>query len=257
MESPTKPTFVLVPGVYHTEIHFQPLVDALHARGHPTEVIAHPTLVQATVTLPPNADTENLRRVLEKLVVAQRKEVILFCHSYGGYPASQSVNGLKRSARANAGEEGGILSVIYLSALLPPDGKSMMQFMADAGITPGDWSDMRHASGISETNSKATAVLFHDLPDEQAQYWASKLEPMSMQLATVPATNVCWDTDVPKVYIFCKHDRALTLQEQQQILAGVQVESSRKGDWETYEMECGHNPFLSHVEELTDILVKA
>ncbi|KAJ7680611.1 Alpha/beta hydrolase fold-1 [Mycena polygramma] len=254
MESPTKPSFVLVPGVYHTQIHIQSLVDALHAKGHDAEVIAHPTLVQAT-TAAPNADAANIRQVLEKLVVTQQKDIILFCHSYGGFPGSQSVNGLERSARAKGGEKGGVLKVIYLSAMVPPEGESVMQIMAGAEITPGEWSDMDPATGLFKANSKAAAVLFHDLPDDQAQYWTSKLEPMSAHLATAPAINVCWDAEVPKVYIFCKHDRAFSLQEQQRMLSRVQ--GDKKGDWETYEMDCGHSPFLSHVEELTDIMVKA
>jgi hypothetical protein len=73
-------------------------------------------------------------------------------------------------------------------------------------------------------------------------------------VAIAAASNVCWDTDVPKVYIFCNKDRALEFEGQQRLLERVQGDT--KGGWETYEMDCGHSPFLSHVDELTEILTK-
>ncbi|KAJ6594201.1 Alpha/beta hydrolase fold-1 [Mycena capillaripes] len=242
MESISKATFVLIPGVFHTAAHAKTLVESLHAKGHPVEIIAHPTIDPLACTAPPNADAANLRSVLERLINDEQKDVILFCHSYGGVPGSQSVNGLERKARAKAGQKGGILKVIYLSAILPREGESVIQTLAGAEIAPAVWMEIDVAS----------EVLFHDLPDDQAEHWALKLEPMSPHFAITPATNVCWETDVPKVYIFCKKDRALSLQEQQRILERVQ--GDRKDDWDTYEMDCGHSPFLSHVEELTGIL---
>jgi len=255
MGTSTKPTFVLVLGAFHTAAHGQILADALHAKGHPTEAISHPSVGSHAATAAPTADTLNLRQVLEELINEQQRDVVLFCHSYGGIPASQSVNGLERGARAKAGRKGGIVKVIYFSAILTREGESSQQARAAAGIIPGGWVDMDRDNRFLIANSEAAAILFHDLPDDQAEHWASKLEPMSTHISATPATNVCWDIDVPKVYIFSKKDRALSLKGQQRMLERVQ--GNRTGDWETYEMDCGHSPFLSHVEELTEILTKA
>ncbi|KAJ6594202.1 Alpha/beta hydrolase fold-1 [Mycena capillaripes] len=252
MGSITKVTFVFVPGVLHTAAHAQTLIESLHAKGHPVEIIAHPTIGPLASTAPPNADAANLRSVLERLINDEQKDIILFCHSYGGVPGSQSVNGLERKARAKAGQKGGILKVIYLTAVLQREGESLIQTMAGAEIAPGNWTEMDPATGTFSANSKAAAALFHDLPDAEAEHLASKLEPMSAHIVATVATNVCWETDIPKVYIFCKKDRAFSLQEQQRMLERVQ--GDRKDDWDTHEMECGHSPFLSHVEELTGIL---
>lgn len=77
---------------------------------------------------------------------------------------------------------------------------------------------------------------------------------MSAHTGITPAVNVCWETDVPKVYIFCNKDRVWSLEEQQRMLERVRGD---RREWDTYEMDCGHSPFLSHVEELTEILEKA
>ncbi|KAF8210501.1 hypothetical protein K438DRAFT_1809805 [Mycena galopus ATCC 62051] len=103
MVSSTKPIFVLVPGVAHVAAHFQILAEALHAKGHPTEVVSNPTVGPLAATASPNADAANLRRVLEELINNQQKDVVLFCHSYGGMVGSQSLNSLERNVRAKGG----------------------------------------------------------------------------------------------------------------------------------------------------------
>ncbi|KAJ6594247.1 hypothetical protein B0H19DRAFT_1225443 [Mycena capillaripes] len=166
MSSITKATFVLVPG-------------SLHTKGYPAEVISHPSIGLLASTAPPDADAANLRQVLEKLIKDQEKDIILFCHSYGGIPGSQSINGLERSARAKAGKKGGILKVIYLTAILPREGESLLQTLTEARIPRADWAEIDPATGTFSANSRAAAALFHDLPDDQAEHWASRLEPMS------------------------------------------------------------------------------
>lgn len=142
MSSATKATFVLVPGVYHTVAHAQALVDSLHAKGHPAEAISHPSIGELASSVPPDADAANLRQVLEKLINNEEKDIILFCHSYGGVPGSQSIHGLERSARAKADQKGGISKVIYLSAILPREGESLLQTLTEAEIPRADWAEM-------------------------------------------------------------------------------------------------------------------
>ncbi|KAJ7902179.1 Alpha/beta hydrolase fold-1 [Mycena olivaceomarginata] len=247
-----KPTFVLVPGVFHTAVHAQILVESLYAKGYPTEAISHPTIGRLASTALPDADVAHLRQVLEDLINNQQKEVVLFCHSYGGVPGCQSVHGLERSARAKAGQKGGIVKIIFLSAVLPREGENILQTIAAAEVPPADWVEVDMVTGTSFANSKGTAILFHDLPDDQGEHWASKFETMSAHIAATPATDVCWDVDVAKVYILCKRDRGIPLGCQRRMLERVQ--GGERGDWITYEMDCGHSPFLSHVEDLVKIL---
>ncbi|KAJ7819411.1 hypothetical protein B0H14DRAFT_2836777 [Mycena olivaceomarginata] len=147
----SKPTFVLVAGVAHTPVHTRILAESLNARGYQTEAISHPTIGPLAGTAPPNADAANLRRTLEQLVQSQQKDVILLCHSYGGMVGSQCVNGLERSARAKARRQGGIVKVIFLSALIPQEGESMLQIFGEAEITPRKWMDMDVSHIISKT----------------------------------------------------------------------------------------------------------
>ncbi|KAF7376318.1 AB hydrolase-1 domain-containing protein [Mycena sanguinolenta] len=237
-------TFVLVPGAAHVSAHFKSLVAALNAKGYPTEVVSNPSVGPFAGTLPPNADVVNLRRILEELVNEQQKDIVLVCHSYGGVPGSQSVNGLEKStARKGGCFEGGVFECIPTTA-------------GASEAVSTQWVEIDATRGIMiPQRSVAAEVLYHDLVESQAQHWAAKLEPMAVSVTAAPVANVCWGADVPKVYIFCKMDRAIPFEGQRKMVERVQIEN--KESWKTYEMNCGHSPFLSHVEHLVEILVEA
>ncbi|KAF7361712.1 AB hydrolase-1 domain-containing protein [Mycena venus] len=190
MDTSAKPTFILVPGIFHTPVHGQLLADALHAKGYPTESISHPTIGPLATTAPLNADPANIRQVLEKLINDQEREVILMCHSYGGIPGSQ-VKGLERSGRAKAGLKGGIVKQIYLSAILPLEGENTIQACVAVGLVGGrgEWVEMDTVTGTVVHTSKAAPILFHDLPNDQAEYWASKLEPIAPHFNSDPCNQ--------------------------------------------------------------------
>lgn len=142
MDSTVTPTYVLVPGVLHTPAHFQGLSDALHAKSYHTEHISHPTVGALAATAPPTADVGNLRRVLEELINNQQKEVVPVCHSYGGIPGCQSIVGLEHSTRAKADQKGGIVKVIFLTAIVPREGENLRDTFAGAGILSSGWLEI-------------------------------------------------------------------------------------------------------------------
>ncbi|KAJ7158073.1 hypothetical protein C8R46DRAFT_1039464 [Mycena filopes] len=246
------PTFVIVPGLCHTPI-------PLELAATQPESARSPVLVPQSTTEAPGVDAANIRRLVEELVDSEEKEVVLVCHSFGGHPGSQSVKGFEKSVRAKAGKKGGVTKIVFLTAVVPLEGENLMDVMMGAQVANKDWMDFDTATGTVIANANVTTTLYHDLPDADAQHWVSKLEPMAIAHAVPgpPAVDVCWDTEgVAKVYIFCKRDRAFTFEEQQRMAQRAR-EVQGGGPWETYEMDCGHSPCLSHVAELTEILVKA
>ncbi|KAF7301104.1 AB hydrolase-1 domain-containing protein [Mycena indigotica] len=245
----TPPTFVFVPGVFHTPAHAQPLLDALQAKGYPTHAVALTTVGELASTAPPNADVQAVKKVLEKLVEEEEKEVVLLCHSYGGVVGSQAVAGLEKSRR----NKGGIIKVVFLAAILPREGEGLLEAFAATPSWPGSW--LLPAGPVTMTAyPEAAEVLFHDLDPDAQSYWAGQLAPMSAHVLSTPAVGVCWAVDIPKMYIFCTQDRSMPLQAQR-----VFVERVNMGDdssWKTVEMDCGHSPFLSHIDQLVAILTE-
>lgn len=50
--------------------------------------------------------------------------MILFAHSYGGIPTTQSLERLSQKARSAEGKSGGVKKVVYLTALILQVGSS-------------------------------------------------------------------------------------------------------------------------------------
>lgn len=114
-----KPTIVIVPGSFAVNGAYQPIVDQLRAQGYPAlEVFLLSTekrlgLEPATM----EEDAKKVRAVVEALV-AQKKEVVVLCHSYGGTPTTQALAGIQ------------VKRIIYLTAIAPKVGESHADAMA-------------------------------------------------------------------------------------------------------------------------------
>jgi pimeloyl-ACP methyl ester carboxylesterase len=119
--SSQKPVVVLVHGAWHHPVHYRALIFALQEQGY-------------TVLAPLNATVgyddavvgktykDDVKRVHDYLfpVLDEGREVIMLCHSYGGVPGTASIEGNTVAERTAKGLKGGVKSVLYISALLPP-----------------------------------------------------------------------------------------------------------------------------------------
>lgn len=63
---------------------------------------------------------------------------MLAAHSYGGVPACQTVSGLEKSKRANESKKGGVIHVLFITALLVEEGKALVDALG-GGLPP--WAE--------------------------------------------------------------------------------------------------------------------
>ena len=120
MSSP-KPTFVLVPGAFHTGTCYSLLVPHLEKAGYSTHSVTLPSIDNGEITL--SDDIEYLREsILLPLFDSETPDVVLVVHSYGGYPGSGAMKGLSKKEREMDGQKGGIVGVIYVTAMVPKVG---------------------------------------------------------------------------------------------------------------------------------------
>lgn len=140
------PTIVFVPDAFHVEAHFVPLCELLNQASFPMAVIDLPTTARAK-TASYVEDVHAIRSLLEKLI-EEGKEVILAAHSYGGVPACQSVSGFERSKRQSQGKPGGVVHVLFVTALLVEQNRRMVEAL-EGGKAPS-WAVFR-VSFIFET----------------------------------------------------------------------------------------------------------
>ena len=129
-----KPTFVCVPGAWHSPEAYSGVMDRLKDHGYPTIGLPLPS-IGAVPTIPNFVgDVNAVRDRLTQLVVEKKKEVILVMHSYGGMPGTEAPVGLGKQEREEKGLEGGVIRLVYIMALAAAEGYQRPQ---DGGFE--DW----------------------------------------------------------------------------------------------------------------------
>ena len=120
-----KPTFLLVPGAWHHSSCYNPLLQELSAAGYPAEAVDLPSFdpSEQPSTLTCANDAEAVRQKLLSMI-QQKKHVIVVTHSYGGIPGGCAAHGLMPITR----EKGGVIGLVYMSALGLPEGTSLLEF---------------------------------------------------------------------------------------------------------------------------------
>ena len=149
-----KPTILFVPGAWHPPTCFRHVIAELNRLSYPTMTVDHPS---RGISDPPKGlydDIANIRSTLDKLVNHEGKDVVLAIHSYGGIPASASIDGFEKASRK--GRLGGVIHMVWLSAFIVPTGGSLRS--AVGGAYP-DWHVPEvsvHYSYISSVTSFAS-----------------------------------------------------------------------------------------------------
>ena len=126
-----KPTFVLVPGSFHPAETYDHLVPLLQAAGYSTQSTSLPSALSD-----PDAglqtDVVHLRDTLLCPLVEEGKQIVLVLHSYAGFPGALAIEGLGQRERASQGLGGGVLGVVFVAALVPVEGMSLVDAVGGA-----------------------------------------------------------------------------------------------------------------------------
>ena len=156
------PTIVLVPGAFHVASSMDLLSSQLEQAGYDTKIIGLVTVNQPKFTV--QDDVAVLAgEVLLPLIEKQGKDVVLYLHSYAGFPGSAAIKGLSKTERLAAGKRGGILGLIYQSAFIPKSGDTLKQMI---GGNYAPWQDpnvltIRRASVVTSPYQSNEANTVH------------------------------------------------------------------------------------------------
>jgi alpha-beta hydrolase superfamily lysophospholipase len=116
--SPTKPTILVVPGSFSPTTIYDSLISHLRTAGFPAVALQLPSTTKRH-PLPPATmfDDASVIRAAAEILLAQGKEVVVACHSYGGTPTSQGLAGLA------------IKRIVYMTAIVPRIGQNQNEAM--------------------------------------------------------------------------------------------------------------------------------
>jgi len=184
-------------------------------------------------------------------------KAVLIGHSLGGLTISPVAEAIPKELAA----------VVYLTALLLPPGmvageiighKLMANslvpslFLAD----PEQVGAMRLDPHSDDPDYRARTrdAFYADLTDAQFEAAVRHLHPDEpAQVAGVPAAiSAAKYGSVPRHYIECINDRAITLAAQREMIK--LVDTAMANETEVHTLETSHSPFHSDPDGLTDIL---
>tara|TARA_B100001113_G_scaffold345335_1_gene334810 strand:- start:259 stop:918 length:660 start_codon:yes stop_codon:yes gene_type:complete len=154
-------------------------------------------------------------------------QVILLGHSYGGIVISGA-----------AGAKQNVDQLIYLSAILLEDGESMQLDGSKIQIDVDE-------NLISEVKKSAAIPAFYaDVEPNLAEASKELLRPFPIAAGS-KGIGEAW-REKHSTYIVCREDEAIP--------PDLQYAMAKKAD-KVVEWECGHSPFLSKPELVTDFLL--
>ncbi|HYW04037.1 MAG TPA: alpha/beta fold hydrolase [Gammaproteobacteria bacterium] len=223
-------TYVLIHGAWHGGWCWAKLAPLLEAQGHTVvapDLPGHGDDATPTerVTLQAYAD-----RVCEVLD-AQSEPVVLVGHSMGGIVITQA--GEQRPDRIRA--------LVYVTAFLPENGRSLADYAdsAEDTLVPPNMV-------VSEDGTRATVreaviadAFYGDCSPEDIAWAKSRLVPQAVAPIVTPV-RVTPDNfgRLPRVYVSCTRDRAITPEMQRMMLSNLPCDT-------VCSMDTGHSPFLA------------
>lgn len=229
--------FLLVHGGLHGAWCWERLIPALNALGHEAEAL----------DLPGHGD-----RVEEKATLDSYRDAVVARLQPGDIIVGHSMGGHVISLAADAVPDQ-VGSLIYLSAGVPIEGKSMVEAspLGDLGIDRFTKTVQTEANGdcfaMTELEGAAT-YFFHDC-DPELQAWAfERLTPQPLLPVTTPISIPnFWASSIPRHFIFTTDDRSHPPSFDNQFMR-------RLGLSTCVAIDASHSPFLSRPAETAQLL---
>lgn len=217
-----------------------------------------------SVTLPstlsnPSATCSDDIEAARDVIVAettQGRDVIIVAHSYGGMVGNSAMKGLARPKQntftATKDPSGHVIGLVLIASFFTQTGVGFMEGFG--GKPPPSWT-MDSKSGFVIISDDLRDLFYHDLPEEEGNYWVSKFAKQSLKAFVEGGEHAYagWQ-DVPVWYLETSQDHAFPVQAQTHL---VQMAKDDGGDVTSRAIESSHSPMLSKPEEIVDFLLDA
>ncbi|KAK8022847.1 hypothetical protein PG993_013614 [Apiospora rasikravindrae] len=258
------PTLILVPGAWHKPACYDEIIKILH-ETYKLKCVA--------VTLPSASDNPNgtLKNDIDVVREAMTREfrkgrdVVLVAHSYGGMVANSAIKGFNKpqgksatqstsllSAKIKAQTTGHVVGLILIASGFTLTGLAFMDLFR--GHPPPFWRINKN-TGYAELTTSTRQLFYHDVPEEEAEYWVSQLTNQSLKSLFEGGEHAYagW-LDVPVWYLGTSEDQGNPVVAQR-----MQIGMAREmgADVQHRELQTSHSPFLSQPQETAQVVLDA
>jgi len=125
--STSKPQLVLIHGAWHSPAYFARITSLLQDHLYVVHSLQLPAVGRAPLWTPPedlSLDVAAARALLDT-AIADGKDVIVVCHSWGGTIAGSALVGYGKEEREAKGLKGGVIKCGYMCAFMVDEGVSL------------------------------------------------------------------------------------------------------------------------------------
>jgi pimeloyl-ACP methyl ester carboxylesterase len=233
-------TYVLIHGAWHGSWCWDKLVPLLTKEGHKVEAPDLPGHGTDKTPIPEISLKAYADRVCQ-ILDTQPEPVILVGHSMGGLVITQAAEYRPEK----------ISTLVYLSAILPRNGESLLQLAEgdkEALVLPNliMAEDQTYATLKDEGIKEA---FYDDCSDEDVARSKSLLVPQAAAPLVTPVQTTEENFGrVRRVYISCLRDKAITPAVQEKMYKAVPCEK-------VITIDTSHSPFFSAPEKLVGHLL--
>ncbi len=233
-------TYVLIHGAWHGGWCWDKVVPLLEKEGHNVETPDLPGHGNDKTPIPEISLQAYANKVCEVLD-AQSEPVILVGHSMGGVAITQAAEYRPEK----------IKKLVYVTAFLLQNGEFLLQYGEpdeDALVLP----NLIMAEDQSYATVKEGALkeaFYGDCSEEDVARAKALLVPQAAAPFATPVTTTPNNFGrIPRIYISCTRDRAISPSIQEKMYNNLPCEKVIK-------IETSHSPFLSSPEELVGHLL--
>jgi pimeloyl-ACP methyl ester carboxylesterase len=231
--------FLLIHGAWHGAWCWHMVIPELEKRGHRAKAIDLPGQGQDQTPL-----TKVTLDTMADWIVATLTElpgpVVLVGHSLAGMAIS--------AAAEKAPDR--IKTLVFLTAFLPRDGESLLAIEHRNPKVAVPKSMIVDADHISATimPDRVRELFYHDCTDADVSYASARLRPQALAALSIPVhlTQERFGR-IPRVYVECTDDHALSIEMQRDMIAKSPPVNVRT-------LHSGHSPFLSMPDKLAAVL---
>lgn len=235
-------SFVLIHGAWHGAWCWDLVAERLRAAGHDVNAPDLPGLGRDRtpldrVTLASWAD------FVADLVRAARDPVVLVGHSRAGVVVTEVAERVPERIRR----------LVYLTAFLVPDGKSIADVLAmtePREITRGAMVPGPDGSTSTIAPERVGPVFYNTTPEPLVERATNLVcaEPMMSFATPVRTTAARWG-QVPRAYVECLRDNAITIELQRLMQSALPCDP-------VIALDTDHSPFFSAPDRLADVLIE-
>jgi pimeloyl-ACP methyl ester carboxylesterase len=259
----TLPTLIYTHGGWHGPEYWNPVISILARKGFRS--IAPHLLFGGTDK--PITSLEPVIEQIKGLVADETSKgnnVVIINHSFGSFPGCSAIKGFTATDSSNlSGQNSGkVLGVLTVAGFFPETEVSFSA-VAAAAQNASSASDSAAAGqlpfaateeGWLEFTGDPIHAFYSDLPNDEAQKWATELEKLSRFAVGAHEHVYAGWKDVPVWYLFCKADTMMALSQQE---AYVKKARDGGGNVTTREVDAGHSPMLSKPDEVAQFVQDA